>query len=229
MLTDASRSEAPALSDDHSILLWQTCAYADDLIEAARAGRPVTHAHDAILEFAHYRLLPYLAEEERCLAASQLRDNHFSRLLYDDHARIRHGVDNLDTSRTRGLLAVAAGGLVERLDRHIRREETWVIPDPADSATPATDDWALPLLLSDEIDIDALPDEARMRLLLQRLRWMRDGEAIHLQSSHDLRQLWIRSHALDPGSHAWVYEQEGPALWRVRVTRRTEDDWSAPA
>ncbi|HVV77077.1 MAG TPA: hypothetical protein VHC43_13685 [Mycobacteriales bacterium] len=122
---------APTLSDDHSILLWQTCAYADDLAEAARTGRPVTHAHDAILDFAHYRLLPYLAEEERCLAATQLRDNHMSRLLYEDHARIRRGVDNLEASRTRGLLALAADGLVECLDRHIRREEAWVIPNPS--------------------------------------------------------------------------------------------------
>jgi hypothetical protein len=139
MTDTATRADVSTMSVDHSILLWQTCAYADDVIDAARAGRSVTRAHDAILYFAHHRLLPYLAEEERCLSATPLRDNHLSRLLYDDHQRIRDGVDNLEACRTRELLALAADGLVERLDRHLRREEAWVVHDPEGSAAPTAE------------------------------------------------------------------------------------------
>jgi uncharacterized protein (DUF2249 family) len=217
----ATRSDAPTLSEEHSVLLWQTCAYADDLINAVQdRRRPVGHAHDAMLEFAHYRLLPYLADEERHLPSAQLRDGQLSQLVLDDHARIRHGVDHIEAARTRQLLAVAADGLVERLDRHLRREESWVI-DPTAPTRTVGEDWAVPLLLCDEINIDTLPDEASTRLVLQRLGWMRDGDVVHLESSRDLHPLWCRQHASDPYSHVWVYERSGPDRWRARVTRRT--------
>jgi uncharacterized protein (DUF2249 family) len=216
--------DVQTLSDEHSVLLWQTCSYADDLIDAVHTGRPVAHAHDAMLEFAHYRLLPYLTDEERQLPATRLRDDHLSQLLLDDHARIRLGVDNVEGGRTRQLLALAADGLVERLDRHIRREETWVTADATAPSGPDAQNWALPLLLTDEIDIDAIPDEAGARLVLQRLAWMRYGEAIHIESSRDLHPLWLQHHAREPDSHVWVYEQDGPSRWRVRVTRRSEND-----
>lgn len=219
----ASRPTAPTLSEEHSVLLWQTCAYADELIDAVKNRRQrVGPAHDAMLEFAHYRLLPYLADEEHCLPADQLRDSQLSQLLFDDHARIRRGVDNIEAARTRQLLAVAADGLVERLDRHLRREEAWVI-DPTSPTRPAADDWAVPLLLCDEINIDTLPDEAAPRLVLQRLGWMRDGDVVHLESTRDLHPLWCRQHACDPYSHVWVYERSGPDRWRARVTRRSEE------
>lgn len=32
-------TDVTALTDEHSVLLWQTCAYADDLTEAARSKR----------------------------------------------------------------------------------------------------------------------------------------------------------------------------------------------
>ncbi len=117
------------LSDEHSVLLWRTCAYAADLIEAAGRGRPMRRAQDDMLEFAHYGLLPYLAEEERQLPPHRLRDDHLTKVLVHDHARIRSGVDNLEAGHSRQLLALAANDLVYRLDRHVRREETWVSHD----------------------------------------------------------------------------------------------------
>lgn len=220
----ATRPDRATLADEHDVLLWQTCSYADELIDAVESGRPAAGAHDAMLEFAHYRLLPYLAAEERRLPAERLRDDHFSQLLLDDHARIRYGVDNVEAGRTRQLLALAADGLVERLDRHIRREQTWVTRDAAIPDDPESASWALPLVLADEIDLDALPAEFREQLVLQRLGWMRCGETLRLDASYDLHPLWLRDHRRDPHGHAWVYEQDGPSHWRARITRRTEHD-----
>lgn len=214
----------PSLADEHDVLLWQTCSYADDLIEAARSGRSATGAYDAMLEFAHYRLLPYLTDEERRLPAAELRDDHLTSLLRDDHARIRHGVDSLESCRTRQLLALAAEGLIERLERHTRREETWIISDPAITDHSRSAKWALPLVLSAEINLDALPADARDRLVLQRLGWMRCGETLRLESSCDLHPLWLLDHRREPHRHAWVYEQDGPTKWRARITRHAEDD-----
>ncbi len=220
-MTESHLAE-PTLSQEHSVLLWQTCAYATDLIDAARCGRPLSSAHNAMLEFAHYGLLPYLTEEERRLPPNRLRDDHLTKVLLHDHARIRSGVDNIEAGHSRQLLALAADALVDRLDRHVRREESWVSHDGQILSDPALiQSWALPLLLCDDIDLDAIPEKGRERLVMQRLAWMRPGDTLHLGSSRDLHSLWRRHHRQDPDSHAWVYEDEGPRRWRVRVTRRT--------
>ena len=57
-----------------------------------------------------------------------------------------------------------SGSLVERLDRHVRREQTWVTHDEPIPCHPDLQSWALSLLTSDEINIDALPEGARERL-----------------------------------------------------------------
>lgn len=214
----------PTLADEHDVLLWQTCSYADEFIDAVHSGHPAARAHDAMLEFAHYRLLPYLTDEERRLPAGELRDDRLAQLLLEDHARIRRGVDNIEAGRTRQLVALAAEGLVERLDRHIRREETWITSDPAPSEHSSNTSWALPLVFSGAIDLDALPPDTRERLVLQRLDWMRTGETLLLESSRDLHPLWLLDHRRDPHRFAWVYEQDGPTRWRARITRRVEND-----
>ena len=222
-MTVSVASAAP-ISDEHSVLLWQTCAYADDLGDAARAGRRLTPAHDAMLEFLHYRLLPYLTNEERQLAPQRLRDDHLLQLLASDHERLRADVDNIESSRTRRLLALAAEALVDRLGRHVRREESWLADPLGDPQQADMQDWALPLLFSDVIDLDALPSEHREALIRQRLGWLRPGETVRLHAGSDLHPLWRRQHACHGNAHIWVYEEDGPSRWQARITRRPADD-----
>jgi uncharacterized protein (DUF2249 family) len=216
----ATDGAGPVIADEHSVLLWQACAYADDLTDAAGTGRRLGPAHDAMLGFLHYRLLPYLSAEELRLPPARLRDEHMLPLLLTDHERLRADVENVETSRTRRLLSLAAAALVDRLDRHVRREQSWVKhPDP--DAEPSDEaDWALPLLLEAEIDLDAVAPGQRTRLLRRRLGWMRPGEVVHVESAADLHSEWRRHQAASPHSHVWTYEQDGPVRWRVRVTRR---------
>lgn len=219
------RAASGPILDEHSVLLWQTCAYADDLSDAARSGHPLTGPYDAMLEFLHYRLLPYLTEEERRLPKTRLRDERMRRLLLTDHERLRDDVDNIEGSRTRRLLALTADALVNRLDRHVSREETWVAdhgPEPATEEDQQS--WALPLLFADDIDLDSLPAAHRERLALQRLAWMRPSEVVLLQAGEDLHPLQLRQNSYSPDSHVWVYQREGPGLWRARITRRTGGD-----
>jgi uncharacterized protein (DUF2249 family) len=219
-------AEPVAIADEHSVLLWQTAAYAEDLTDAARSSRRLTPAYDAMLGFLHYRLLPYLSAEEREIDPGRLRDEHLTRQLMADHERLRADVDNVESSRTRRLLMLAAEVLVDRLDHHMRREEAWVTDACADVDLPNLDideQWALPLLLRGDIDLDALPETVRDALVLGRLQRMRRGETLRLHASHDLHDLWRRHHRLDAASHAWVYEQSGPTEWVARVTRRADD------
>lgn len=222
-MTALMTSAAP-IRDEHSVLLWQTCAYAEDLRDAAESGRRLAPAYDAMLDFLHYRLLPYLTNEERQVPAARLRDDHLLRLLVADHDRLRADVDNIESSRTRRLLTLAGDALVARLDRHVRREESW-LTDPAGDPTRAElQDWALPLLFGDVIDLDALPPDHHDALVRQRLAWMRPEDTVWLESAHDLHPLWRQLHACDHHGHAWVYEAEGPPRWRARITRRSADD-----
>lgn len=215
-------AHAAPMNDEHSVLLWQTCAYVDDLGDAVRSGRQLTPAYDAMLEFLHYRLLPYLTIEERQLPADRLRDDHMLQLLVSDHDRLRADVDNIESSRTRLLIRLAATALVDRLDRHVRREETWVTDPIGDPDDADLQNWALPLLLGNVVDLDALPAEHHDTLLRQRLAWLRPGESVFLEANSDLHPLWRRQYSVDHGSHAWVYEEEGPTRWRARITRRDQ-------
>jgi uncharacterized protein (DUF2249 family) len=210
-----------ALADEHSVLLWQTCAYAEDLSDAAQAGQRLTPAYDAMLEFLHYRLLPYLRDEERQFPPSKLRDEQMTRLVLADHERLRADVDNVESSRTRRLLTIASDVLVDRLDHHARREERWVaaptvvVPDGVH-----LEKWAVPLLLTDDIDLDSLPAEHVSGLVIRRLQRMHAGDTVRLHAGHDLHALWRQQHAGSPDTHVWVYEAEGPADWIARITRR---------
>jgi len=205
------------LSDEHSVLLWQTCAYADDLVAATTSHGPLATRYDAMLEFLHHRLLPYLGSEERAPEWAS-RD---ARRLIEDHNRIRAGVDDLDRAPTRRALAGASTALVRRLDRHVQREDLLEPTGPVLAPPPSA--WALPLLLTDEIDLADLPPGSRDGLVLQRLRRMRVGETVLLHADHDLHQVWRRLHAVAPGEHGWAYELAGPDRWTAEVTRRDLD------
>ena len=122
---------ASAVPDEHSVMLWQTCAYAAELTDAAHRGHSVTVPYLAMVGFAHQRLLPYLSEEEHSFPPTRLRDEHMARLLSSDHARLRADVDNIEGARTQRLLVLATEALVEHLDRHVQREEAWIRPDRA--------------------------------------------------------------------------------------------------
>ena len=219
-MTSTTTLTAPhhTLTDEHSVLVWQTCAYADDLIDTARSPRPLTPAFDRMLGFLHYRLLPYLGTEERQLTGAALRDEHLGQVLLTDHDRLRADVENVESAHTRRLLTMSASALVTRLDKHVRREETWVAEGGLDQPG-----GVLPVLLADEMDLDVLPADVRVRLALGQLRRMRRGDSVRLHAREDLQPLWRRLHRAMPGDHAWVYEQEGPEIWVARITRRQDD------
>ena len=207
------------------MLIWQTCAYVENLTDAVQSKQRVTPAYDAMLEFLHYGLLAYLSKEERQFPPSRLRDPHLHRLLLTDHERLRDDVDNIEGARTHRLLTLASDALVNRLDRHIRREETWIRDLSSGEVTDADlDDWAFPLLLSDNIVLDNLPVDDRDTLVLRRLQQMHGDESLRLHAGYDLHPLWRQLHRCSPNSHVWVYEQEGPDQWIARVARRDPAD-----
>lgn len=151
-------------TDEHAVLLWQACAYAEELVDAARSGQRLTPEYDAMLGFVHYRLLPHLDAEERELLRARLGDEHMLRLLVADHERLSADADNLELSRTRRLLTLATGALVDRPDRHVRWEESWVGDATAGADPGSPVEWGL---LTGEIELDSRPARHRDRLALR--------------------------------------------------------------
>jgi uncharacterized protein (DUF2249 family) len=221
LATTAREARPRTLADEHSVLLWQTCAFADELVDATGARGTLLPAYDRMLGFLHHRLLPYLGAEERRLPTGELRDGHLAGILLADHDRIRADVENVEAARTRRLLSIATSALVTRLDRHVQREASWVSAD-----AQAVDDvelsvWMAPILLADEIDLDALPHDVSDRLVLARLRQLRPGDTVRLRAAHDLHPVWVHLQRLTPGEHAWAYDEQGPEVWTATIRRRS--------
>jgi len=209
------------LADEQSVLLWRACAYAEDVVAASESGRELRPARESLLRFIHYELLPYLRFEEGEFADWAPRGGPYHERQLVDHDRIRSGADRVESSQQGPPLTVATRTLVDRLDRHIRSEQEWAPePTPAFPGRPAEPKgWVAPAL-GDWIDLEALPADDGDVLVLDRLQRMRPGDVVRLRAGADMHRLWCRQDTRSPGTHGWVYEQEGPIDWLVRVTRR---------
>jgi uncharacterized protein (DUF2249 family) len=180
----------PRLRDDDSVVLWQTCAYAAAVVDTAQAGHPVETRRRDLVRF--------------------LREGPLA-----EYAGIRSGIEAIEASRGSVGTRLAVEALVADLERRMRHGRTGTA-EPVDAA----ERWALPLLLSDDIDLASLPSAGRERLLLTRLQRMRRADVVRLHADHDLHPLWRALHTRTRGDHGWVYEQAGPVEWTARVTRR---------
>jgi len=220
------RPDRLSLVDEHSVLVWQTCAYATDLIEASQRGGRLHATREAMLGFLHYGLLPFLRDEERQLPNARANEHRTQKLL-DEHCLIRADVEALESIDVGVDLAPAARVLVNRLDRHVQREDAWVDGATLVTRTPATMTtvaaWVLPLVSGPDIDLDILPVGDTHELVASRLATLRVGDTVRLHAGYDLHPLWQRLHTRCPGSHAWVYEKCGPHRWIARVTRHERE------
>lgn len=215
-----------ALSDEHTVLLWQICAYVEEFTNAAQTGRELIPAFDSLLTFLHYRLLPYLTAEERQLPGKQLTPEECDQQRAD-HNEIRDGVEAIEAAETEARSLIATATLVTRIDEHTRREQSWITDNGQRLQDVGDDDalahWAFPLLITDDVDVDTLPAGYGDELVLTRLLRMRCGETLRLRAGHDLRPLWRQLRARNQGEHAWVYETTGPRNWVACITRREID------
>jgi uncharacterized protein (DUF2249 family) len=218
----ARRTAADRLYDDHSILLWQFCAYASEAIDASHATMQMEPEVKSLLRFLRFGMLPYLCREEDMFSPERLHSDWVARALEADHVRIRADVDRIEACRSGTQVRLAIETLLTRLDRHMAHEQAWAkTSDPClttDDGEPPW--WSLSLLLGDDIDVETLPPSYADTLVLTRLQQMRRGEALWLRAGHELHPLWRQLNALFPGCHGWVYERTGPLEWIVCVTRR---------
>ena len=70
------------------------------------------------------------------------------------------------------------------------------------------------------VDLDALPQGQAVAAAVDRLLRMRRGEQVELQSGTSLDPVWRELSELSPDGYRFTVLQDGPARWRMRVTRR---------
>jgi uncharacterized protein (DUF2249 family) len=70
------------------------------------------------------------------------------------------------------------------------------------------------------VDLDALPADQAVAAAVDRLLRMRRGEQVELQSGTGLDPVWREISKLSRGGYQFTVLQDGPARWRMQVTRR---------
>jgi uncharacterized protein (DUF2249 family) len=81
--------------------------------------------------------------------------------------------------------------------------------DPS-SATPSA---------AEPLDVRILPHGERHEIIFSRLDDLAAGEALVIVNDHDPKPLRYQSEALWPGRYEWNYEEAGPVVWRVAISR----------
>ncbi len=69
------------------------------------------------------------------------------------------------------------------------------------------------------VDVRTIPPRERHPLIFATFRALQAGQAMQLVNDHDPRPLRHQFQAEMPGEFDWTYLDEGPELWRVRISR----------
>ena len=70
-----------------------------------------------------------------------------------------------------------------------------------------------------ELDVRTLPHGERHEIIFSRLDDLAVGEALVILNDHDPKPLRYQSEALWPGRYEWTYNEAGPEVWRVAISR----------
>jgi len=69
------------------------------------------------------------------------------------------------------------------------------------------------------IDVRDIDPSRRHPLIFSRFKQLADGDSLELVNDHDPQPLRRQFELLAPSEYAWSDLQQGPALWRVAITR----------
>jgi uncharacterized protein (DUF2249 family) len=221
----------PTLADEHVLLLRQITARAEALLAAIADGRWPGAELAALAGYAQAEVVRQVSDEEALLfpAAPSREVAGLAR----DHVRLRAAAELLTRAAAGeqpmppARVAVAARDFVTQLKRHLRAEERLLAArQRTPRGVPGTvtlgghpHQW-YPLTEGPVVDLDALPPRQTVAAVADRLLRMRGGEQVELRSGVDLDAVWREMSRLSPGGYLFAVLQDGPARWRMRVTRR---------
>jgi uncharacterized protein (DUF2249 family) len=220
------------LAGEHGQLWRQVAARAEAVLAKAAADRWPAPELEALLGYLHGEILRHVAGEELLLFPAYGARARLGRLARD-HARLRTSIEALehaggDGTRSPEILVTAVREFLRQLELHMAAEEDILAVSGRPGGALATTalgahphDW-YPLTEGPVIDLDALPPAQSVAAAVERLRQLRQGEDVELRSRSDPFPVWQRMDELAPRRYGFVYLQDGPDHWRVRVTRRDQ-------
>jgi uncharacterized protein (DUF2249 family) len=219
------------LADEHAVLLAQVAVRAGDALAALAVGRWPAGELRALVGYVRAEVLRQAADEERLLFPGRGAAAGMTRLARD-HARLRAATEVLESAAAGGRpaspvqLATAIRDFLFQLERHLGAEEALLAASGELGGVTAPialggypHEW-YPLTEGPVIDLDSLPLAQAVDATVQRLLRLRGGERVELESGNDPYPVWQRLRELGHGGYSFVYLDEGPDHWRVRVSLR---------
>lgn len=73
---------------------------------------------------------------------------------------------------------------------------------------------------SRQIDVREIAPRDRHPLIFSTFRGLEGAESMEIINDHDPRPLYYQMNAEQPGEFSWDYIENGPYVWRVRITKR---------
>ena len=71
-----------------------------------------------------------------------------------------------------------------------------------------------------ELDVRPIPPREKHPTIFRTFDALTPGQEMVIINDHDPRPLRYQFQAERPDRFDWAYEEEGPEVWRVRITRR---------
>lgn len=75
-------------------------------------------------------------------------------------------------------------------------------------------------LVAVELDLQSLPPPQRHRQIFEKWGSLPSGGVLRITNDHDPRPLYYQFEAEHKGAFTWVYDQQGPQDWVVRIGRK---------
>jgi uncharacterized protein (DUF2249 family) len=71
-----------------------------------------------------------------------------------------------------------------------------------------------------ELDVRTIQPRARHSMIFTTFDSLKPGESFELVNDHAPTPLYYQFLHVRPGFFEWLYLEEGPETWRVRITRK---------
>lgn len=69
------------------------------------------------------------------------------------------------------------------------------------------------------LDVRTIIPRERHRQIFDILRGLDPGDSLTITNDHDPRPLYYQLQAEHPDQFSWIYEENGPDIWRVEIAR----------
>jgi uncharacterized protein (DUF2249 family) len=222
---------AHAIRAHHRELATNVAARTAAVRDAAERLQNATRACEELIGYLVTQVLPHAAAEEGTLyAAGGLLTSTqlLVRSMTEEHRQLERLVTELGAARTPVEMVAAAASVRTLFDVHLAKENDFLLPALQTAGVELgsliegmheilgghSSSHDVP---ADVLDVRSLPRGLRHEEVFRALDALSAGESFVLVNDHDPKRLRAQLEAKRPGLVGWVYLEEGPEVWQVRI------------